>query len=155
MILGIDPWIKKLWYALIHTDLQIVDAGILQLEAKKFDRVEQYHRMLEIHNFFAELIQKYKIQKIVMEKYFITSFNLKNAEFVYWMRWVILTLALKNNIQIEEYTPIELKKRITWNAKADKNLVQKFITKLFHLQNTPEFHDTADALGLAFIGFRG
>ncbi len=154
MILWIDPWIKKLWYALIQSDFKIVDAGILELEKKKFDRIEQYNRMLEIQIFFEEMIQKHKIQKIVMEKYFITSFNLKNAEFIYGMRWVILTLALKNNIQIEEYTPIELKKRITWNAKADKNLVQKFITKYFHLKDSPEFHDTADALGLALIWFK-
>jgi crossover junction endodeoxyribonuclease RuvC len=151
MILWIDPWIKKLWYALIKSDLNIVDAGILELEQKKFDRVEQYRRMLEIHNFFEKIIKKNKIQKIVMEKYFITSFNLKNAEFIYGMRGVILTLALKNNIKIDEYTPIELKKRITWNWKADKKLIQKFITKYFHLKDTPEFHDTADALGLAFI----
>jgi crossover junction endodeoxyribonuclease RuvC len=86
-----------------------------------------------------------------MEKYFITTFNLKNAEFIYGMRWVVLTLALKNNIQIEEYTPIELKKRVTGNGRADKKLVQKFVTKLFWLKDTPEFHDTADALWLAFI----
>ena len=89
-----------------------------------------------------------------MEKYFVTSFNLKNAEFIYGMRWVILTLALKNNIQMEEYTPIELKKRITWNWKADKKLVQRFVTRLFKLQDTPTFHDTADALALAFIANR-
>lgn len=154
MILWIDPWIKKLWYALIQSDLKIVDAGVLELEKKKFERVEQYHRMLDIHNFFQDLIQKHKIKKISMEKYFITTFNLKNAEFIYGMRWVILTLALKNNIEIIEYTPIELKKRITGNWKADKKLVQKFITKLFHLKDTPEFHDTSDALGLAFIANR-
>jgi len=151
MLLWIDPGIKKLWYALIQTDLKIIDAGILELDQKKFDRVEQYHRMLEIHDFFQELIKNNKIQKIIMEKYFITSFNLKNAEFIYGMRWIILTLALKNNIQIEEYTPIELKKKITWNWKADKQLVQKFVTKYFHLKDTPEFHDTADALGLALL----
>lgn len=154
MILWIDPWIKKLWFALIKQNLQIIEAGILELEKKKFDRVEQYHRMLEIHDFFEKLIKKYKITKISMEKYFITTFNLKNAEFIYGMRWVILTLALKNNIQIDEYTPIELKKRITGNWKADKKLVQRFVTKLFKLQDTPEFHDTADALALAFITSR-
>jgi crossover junction endodeoxyribonuclease RuvC len=89
-----------------------------------------------------------------MEKYFITTFNLKNAEFIYGMRWVILTLALKHSIQIEEYTPIELKKRITWNWKADKKLIQKFTTKLFWLKDIPKFHDTADALWLAFIASR-
>ncbi|HRX63849.1 MAG TPA: crossover junction endodeoxyribonuclease RuvC, partial [Candidatus Absconditabacterales bacterium] len=111
----------------------------------------QYSRMLEIHNFFEKLIKKHKIKKISMEKYFVTSFNLKNAEFVYGMRGVILTLALKNNIEVEEYTPIELKKRITGNGKADKKLVQKFIAKLYKLKDIPKFHDTADALGLAFI----
>ncbi len=154
MILWIDPWIKKLWFALIEQDLKIVEAGILELEKKKFDRVEQYHRMLEIHDFFETIIKNNKITKISMEKYFITTFNLKNAEFIYGMRWVILTLALKNNIQIVEYTPIELKKRITGNWRADKKLVQKFVTKFFHLKDTPEFHDTADALALAFIASR-
>lgn len=151
MILGIDPWIKKLWYALIQPDLKIIEAGILEMDPKKFDRVEQYSRMLEIHNFFEKLIKKHKIKKISMEKYFVTSFNLKNAEFVYGMRWVILTLALKNNIEVEEYTPIELKKRITWNGKADKKLVQKFIAKLYKLKDIPKFHDTADALWLALL----
>lgn len=151
MILWIDPWIKKLWYALIQKDLKIIDAGILEMDQKKFDRVEQYCRMLEIHNFFEQTIKNHKIKKVVMEKYFITSFNLKNAEFIYGMRWVILTLALKNNIEIEEYTPIELKKRITWNWKANKELMQKFVTKHFHLKDSPLFHDAADALWLALI----
>ena len=56
MILGIDPGIKKLWYALIQQNLKIVDAWILKMEEKKFDRVEQYHRMLEIHDFFEDLM---------------------------------------------------------------------------------------------------
>jgi Holliday junction resolvasome RuvABC endonuclease subunit len=66
--------------------LKIIDAGILELEQKKFDRIQQYQRILEITNFFEDLFKKHKIQKVVMEKYFITSFNLKNAEFIYGMR---------------------------------------------------------------------
>jgi Holliday junction resolvasome RuvABC endonuclease subunit len=42
--------------------------------------------MLEIHDFLEKLIKKHKIKKISMEKYFITTFNLKNAEFIYGMR---------------------------------------------------------------------
>jgi Holliday junction resolvasome RuvABC endonuclease subunit len=66
--------------------LKIIDAGILELEQQKFDRIQQYQRILEITNFFEDLFKKHKIQKVVMEKYFITSFNLKNAEFIYGMR---------------------------------------------------------------------
>ncbi|MBO4517197.1 hypothetical protein J5751_07425 [bacterium] len=56
------------------------------MEEKKFDRVEQYKRMLEIHDFFEEMMKKNKIEKLVMERYFITDFNKKNAEFLYGMR---------------------------------------------------------------------
>ena len=66
------------------------------MEEKKFDRVEQYHRMLEIHDFFEEMIKENKIEKLVMERYFITDFNKKSAEFLYGMRGVVMTLAMKN-----------------------------------------------------------
>ena len=131
MILWIDPWIKKLWYALIHPDLKILDAWILKMEEKKFDRVEQYHRMLEIHDFFEEMMKKNKIEKLVMERYFITDFNKKNAEFLYGMRWVVMTLAMKNWIEIFEYTPQELKKILheipKQINKLCKDLSQKYI----------------------------
>ena len=61
---------------------------------------------------------------------------------------------LKNNIKIKEYTPIELKKFITGNGKAEKILVQKCIMKLYGLKEFPEFNDAADALALAYIGMK-
>ena len=58
---------------------------------------------------------------------------------------------MKKKIQIREFTPIELKKYITWNGRADKFFVQKMIMKLFRLQELPEYNDAADALGLAYL----
>jgi Holliday junction resolvasome RuvABC endonuclease subunit len=40
-------------------------------------------------------------------------------------------LFVKNNISVKEFTPIQLKKAITGNGRADKILVQKFIMKLY------------------------
>lgn len=62
-----------------------------------------------------------------------------------------MMLFLKNNITVQEYTPIELKKYITGNGKADKMLVQKTIMRFFKLVDVPEFNDAADALGLAYL----
>jgi len=113
--------------------------------------MDQFERMREIYEYFTKLIKKHKIQTMCMEKLFFTKFNQNNAEFVYGIRAILITLCLKNNIQIKEYTPIELKKFITGNGKAEKNLVQKCIMKIYNLKEFPEFNDAADALALAYI----
>ena len=151
MILWIDPWVRKLWYALITSELKIVDSGILLSEIKSPTRMNQFERMMEIYDYFTKLIKKYKIQTMCIEKLFFTKFNQNNAEFVYGIRAILITLCLKNKIKIKEYTPIELKKFITGNGKAEKNLVQKCIMKIYNLKDFPEFNDAADALALAYI----
>lgn len=155
MILGIDPGIRKLWYALINKDLSIKDAGILLLDEKQMTRIKQYERMGEIYDFFTKLMKKYpEIDTVCIEKYFFTQYNKSNAEFVYGIRWALLMLFFKKGIQIKEYTPIEIKKRISWNAKAWKETMQQMIQKLYNLQDMPKFHDAADALWLALLWAR-
>lgn len=151
MILWIDPGVRKLWYALIQADLKIIDSGILLSEIKSPTRIDQFERMREIEEYFTKLCKKHKIQTMCMEKLFFTRFNQNNAEFVYGIRAILITLCLKNNIKIKEYTPIELKKFITGNGKAEKKLVQNCVMKLYGLKDFPEFNDAADALALAYI----
>jgi len=102
--------------------------------------------MVEIEEYFIKLIKKHKIQTLSMEKLFFTKFNQNNAEFVFGIRAILITLCLKHNISIKEYSPIELKKFITGNGKAEKHLVQNCIKKLYNLKDFPEFNDAADAL---------
>lgn len=157
MILWIDPGIRKLGFAIINPDLSIVEAGILKLEleskTKEAKRLEQYQRMLDIHDFFSNLLKQYpEISVISMEKYFFTNFNKWNAEFVFGVRGILLMLATKFGKEIREYTPIQLKKNVTWNGKANKLTMQKVTSKIFKLQEIPEYDDASDALGLSLLG---
>jgi crossover junction endodeoxyribonuclease RuvC len=136
---------------LIQSDLKIVDSGILLSEIKSPTRIDQFERMREIEEYFTKLCKKYTIQTMCMEKLFFTKFNQNNAEFVYGIRAILISLCLKNKIKIKEYTPIELKKFITGNGKAEKKLVQNCIMKIYRLKEFPEFNDAADALALAYI----
>jgi Holliday junction resolvasome RuvABC endonuclease subunit len=54
--------------------------------------------------------------------------------------------------EIREYTPIQLKKNVTGNSKASKETMQRVTSKIFKLQDIPEYHDAADALGLCLLG---
>ena len=149
--LGVDPWVRKLWYALIDDDLKIIDAGILLQDKKSPTRENQFQRANQILFFFEKLLKDYKIGKVAMEKLFFTDYNQSNAEFVYAIRWALMILFLRENISVLELTPIELKKFITWNGKADKMLVQKMIRKFYKLQDIPEYNDAADALWFAYL----
>ncbi len=151
MILWIDPGVRKLGYALIDWALKIHDSGILLQKKTAPTRKDQFERMLQISSFFEALFKEKKISIVSMEKLFFTKFNQNNAEFVYGIRWILLMMALKYGAEIREFSPIELKKYITGNGKADKLLVQKMIMKLFRLQELPEYNDAADALGLAYL----
>ena len=149
--LGIDPWVRKLGYALIDDNLKIIDAGILLQDKKSPTREDQFNRANQIFDFFSEMLEKYSVEKIAMEKLFFTDYNQSNAEFVYAIRWALMMLFLKKNVSVLELTPIELKKFITWNGKADKMLVQKTIRRFYNLQDIPEYNDAADALGFAYL----
>lgn len=150
MILGIDPWIRKLWYAL--TDWrEVVAVGALMLDKVNPSRQDQFERMHDIYRFFEEMIDQYEIQAVGIEKLFFTKFNQRNAEFVYWIRWALAMLAVKHGIVIYERTPKEIKKRVTGNGNAWKALVQTMIKKLFRLEELPKPHDAADALWLCWM----
>ena len=151
MFLWIDPGVRKLWYALIENDLSIVDAWILLQDKKSPTREDQFQRANQILEFFEKLLNKYAVEKAAMEKLFFTSYNQSNAEFVYAIRWSLMMLFLRKWISMQEYTPIELKKFITWNWKAEKMLVQKTIRRFYNLQDIPEYNDAADALWLAYL----
>lgn len=151
MYLWIDPWIRKLWYALIHSDTTIVDAGILLLDQKTPSRHDQFWRMEKIYDFFVDLVEKHPIEAVWIEHLYFTRSNQSNAEFVYGIRGALAMLFHKKGIEIFEWTPNQIKKSITGNWKASKTLMQTTIKKLFHLSELPQPHDAADALGLCWL----
>jgi crossover junction endodeoxyribonuclease RuvC len=120
-------------------------------EKKSPTRADQFERVRQIYDFFENFIGMYAIEKVAIEQLFFTVYNQNNAEFVFAIRGALMMLCVKHKLPVQEYTPIELKKYITGNGKAEKMLVQKTIKRLFTLADLPEFNDTADALGLAYL----
>lgn len=154
MYLGIDPWIRKLWYALIDDDHKVIDAWILLQDIKAPTRHDQFTRLYNIYSFFLDIYTKYPIKQVCIEKLFFTNRNQSNAEFVYGVRWMFVAMSYEHNVGILEYTPVELKKAITGTGKAGKLLMQKTIMKIYKLAENPAYHDAADALGLAYIAWK-
>ena len=88
---------------MITDDLKIIDSGILLQKQVAPQREDQFERMIQIANFFEELFAKFQIQTVAMEKLFFTKFNQNNAEFVYGIRAILITMAMKKGCHIKEF----------------------------------------------------
>lgn len=150
IILWIDPGTTTIWYAIIskqwHT-FDLLDYGVSSTTPK----IDLKHKLLEIWNDIKELISSHNPDLIVIEKLYFTT-NVKTAIDVAQARWVVVYEAIKHDIDILEYTPLQVKKAITWNGAAKKAQLQNAIKILFGLESIPKPDDAADAIWLAYMG---
>ena len=154
IVLAIDPGVRKLGYAVVEDDCTILDAGIVLQDKKSPTREDQFLRIAHIIDFFEKMLTEVDISLCVLEKLFFTESNQTNAEFMYGVRGALIAMFLSKGIPSKEYTPIQLKKYVTWNGKADKLFVQKMIMKIYRLADMPEYNDAADALWLAYMAIK-
>ncbi len=146
-VLGIDPG-----YA-------IVGCGVVEYRDNKFRMLEygailtQAHtpfnlRLEKIYREAAELMKKYPLDAVAMEKLFFNT-NQKTAIDVAQARGVILLAAQLRKIPIFEYTPLQVKQSVVGYGRAEKKQVQEMTRIMLGLSKIPKPDDAADALAMA------
>ena len=73
----------------------------------------------------------------------------RRLEMVYEARGVILLAAMKRNVKISEYTPLQVKQSVVGYGRAEKSQVIALVKMILKLEHAPKLDDTADALALA------
>lgn len=149
IILWIDPWTTTIGFALIKKEnnrMELLDYWVFKTTPK----IDLSKKILEIWWDISYIIQKYNPEILSVEKLFFQT-NTKTAIDVAQARWVIVYEWMKNNLRVFDYTPLQVKKAITWNGKANKLQLQNAIKILFWLQEIPKPDDAADAIWLAYI----
>ena len=153
-ILGIDPGTARLGYALVDFDKrsgfqEIIDCGIIKTHKDDSDAA----RLMEMRNDLESIIERYHPSIVSVEKLFFFK-NLKTIIPVAQARGVVLELAASKGITIYEYTPLEMKKIITGNGMAKKDLVSKVVHEAFKLKSKISPDDAIDAIGMALTFIR-
>ena len=75
--------------------------------------------------------------------------NAKTAINVAQARGVILSVLQKNQIKIQEFTPIEVKQIITGYGRATKDEVAKIVQMSIKYKKLPKLDDTLDSIAIA------
>jgi len=149
IILGIDPWTTTTWFAIIKKEsnnYSLIDYWVLSTTPK----IHISKKLFELWIDIKTIIEKYNPDLISIEKLFFQT-NLKTGIDVAQARWVLLYESMSANKKILEYTPLQVKKAITWNGKANKLQLQNAIKMIFRLDSIPKPDDAADAIWLAYM----
>jgi crossover junction endodeoxyribonuclease RuvC len=146
-ILGIDPGTGILGFGVIDVDkgkLRLVDGGVIRTPVHEDDAV----RLLTIYDELTDIIAQHKPAVMAVEKLFFAR-NVTTAMTVSQARGVVLLCGMQAQLQIYEYTPMQIKQAITGYGKADKKQMQEMVRVLLGLKTIPKPDDAADALAAA------
>jgi len=149
IVIGIDPGTTTVWYAVVEKKWNqkiLLDYGVISTLPK----IPLKEKILEIAEDLSFLIEKYSPNRVVIEKLFFTT-NLKTGIDVAQVRGMIIYAFAIKNIEVLEYTPLELKSAICGNGKANKLQLQNAIKIFFWLSEIPKPDDAADAIWLAYM----
>ena len=123
VILGIDPGYAIVGWGVIDytaNRFQVIAYGAVTTEAKT-----PFNERLETgYDGIQDIIYKYKPDAMAIEKLFYNT-NAKTVIDVAQARGVINLAAQKNNLEIFEYTPLQVKQSVVGYGRAEKKQVQK------------------------------
>lgn len=147
IILGIDPGIAIVGYGVIEykgNKFKVIDYGAITTPAG----MKVKDRLKIIYDGVIDIIQKHKPDCIAIEELFYNS-NAKTVINVAQGRAMPYLAAANTNLEIYEYTPLQVKQAVVGYGRAEKKQVQQMTKMLLNLEKIPKPDDTADALAIA------
>ena len=146
-VIGIDPGVAITGYGIIDengSEYNYLDSGCVRTPKD----LNSASRLKDIHDAIFELVTKHAPQALAVEKLFFSK-NVRTAFQVGEARGVIILAAARCNVDLFEYTPLQIKQAVAGYGKAEKKQVQKMVQMLLKLSHNLQVDDEADALAVA------
>ena len=146
-ILGIDPGFAITGFSIIDyigNKFKLEKSGAILTEAK----VSFPLRLEKINKELSEIIESYNPDAMAIEELFFNN-NAKTAINVAQARGVILVTARLHNLDIFEYTPLQVKQAVTGYGRADKIQVQRMVKMILNEEKLPKLDDITDSMAMA------
>ena len=146
-ILGIDPGTATTGFGVVEKNsgkLNAIDYGVISTSKK----LPMHLRLNIIFQDLTELIKHHQPDVIAVEKLFFVK-NITTGISVGQARGVVLLTAAQADLDLHEYTPLQVKQSVTGYGQAKKRQVQEMVQKILKLDVLPTPDDAADALAIA------
>lgn len=147
-ILGIDPGLRTTGFGVIEKEgaaLHYVASGTISTGAVDIGQLPA--RLKIIFDGVREVTARYQPSCAAMEIVFV-NVNPQSTLLLGQARGAALTALVSTDLEVAEYTALQMKKAIVGHGQARKDQVQEMVKRLLKLPGLPG-KDAADALGLA------
>lgn len=147
-ILGIDPGLKLTGYGVVDykpARPALVDGGVIRLDAT----TPLADRLVELEAELITLMTDYKPDVCSVELLYAHYKHPRTAILMGHARGVILLVARRHGVRVEQYSANRIKKSVAGHGHASKPQMQSAIQALWKLPEPPEPPDVADALAIA------
>jgi crossover junction endodeoxyribonuclease RuvC len=145
-ILGIDPGSRNLGYCILSWDeksFSLVEAGLLKIKAK-----ELQEQIVELAEGIDLILKRNKVDEVAIEDIFF-AYNPKTVLKLAQFRGALSLKILQEVGYFYEYTPLQVKKAVTGNGKANKEQVAFMVKKLFGIKKEIKPLDITDAMAIS------
>lgn len=145
-VLGIDPGIATLGYGVAEGERSFarITHGVVRTRSGLADAP----RLLALADRIQAIIAEYRPDRVAVERLFFKR-NSGSALPVGQARGVVLFLAARAGLEVDEWTPAEVKEAVCGYGAADKEQVVRMVTTILNLKGRPRPDDAADALAVA------
>lgn len=148
-ILGIDPGLQITGYGVLDWKPirpVLVDGGVIRLKPK----TPLADRLVELETELDSLLEEHQPEVCAVEQLYSHYAHPRTAILMGHARGVILLLARKRGIRLEQFAANRVKQSLTGHGHASKAQVQRAVQAQWNLPQLPEPPDVADALAVAF-----
>lgn len=147
IILGIDPGTASTGYGLISyqgNHLKHIGYGVI----RTFPDQPPAQRLKQIYQELQAIIVQYQPEVMAIEELFFNR-NVTTALAVGQARGVAILAAATLNVEVAEYTPLQVKQSVVGYGRAEKQQIQEMVRILLCLPARPKPDDAADGLAIA------
>ena len=148
IILGIDPGIASTGYGVIEVAggdiMKLIDYGVITTSPGE----PQGLRLKHIYESVKGIINDHQPDAVAIETIFHSK-NLKSLASVSEAIGVISLAAGNYGLNIQKFTPLEIKSSIVRSGKADKGQIQEMVKTILGLDTLPKPDHASDALAIA------
>ena len=152
IILGIDPGTITMGYGVIESgedEATLVNYGALTTRR----RSPIGERLSILYQKLLEVISQYQPDAVAVEQPFVAK-NVRSALAIGQAQAIAILAAANASIPTFEYTPTQVKQRITSYGASSKEQIQEMVRLQLGLSQVPQPDDAADGLAIALCHLR-
>ena len=148
-VIGIDP------------GLEITGIGILDVKGNQYipvycgciitkKNLSVHQRLKQIYESLSSLINNFRPNYLAIEDIFFSA-NVKTALSIGQARGVCILAGINSNLEIYEYTPLQVKQAIVGYGRATKRQIKYMLKMILGTREDffPNNYDAWDAMGIA------